>query len=59
MSPTNPDQEQKFAEINDRYGIANWYHDGPNLVVVCDDGDEAEIYPNGTANWRNGSGSIT
>jgi hypothetical protein len=54
----NPDQEQKLAQINDSYGVASWRQVGNNIIVKCDDGDEATIYPDGSANWMSG-GRIT
>jgi hypothetical protein len=46
------DQEDAFAAINDRWPVAKWTDDGDRAVIVtCDDGDEAIIYPDGSAEW--------
>jgi hypothetical protein len=51
----NDSQKARLATLNDSYGVASWHMRGSVLVVVCDDGDEAEIHPDGTSNWRSQS----
>lgn len=48
----NGAQEAKLANLNDAYGVKRWVQEGATVRVWTDDGDEAELYSDGTVNWK-------
>lgn len=45
-------QAERLTELNDTYGVDRWELEGLELHIWCDDGDEADIHPDGTVTWK-------
>jgi hypothetical protein len=57
MNIGNAHQQARLSSMNDRYGVAGWKMRGATMIVTCDDGDEAEVHPDGTVTWASLGGA--
>jgi hypothetical protein len=48
----NRSQETRLQYLNDNYGVASWEERRGSVFVTLDDGDRAEIHPEGTATFE-------
>jgi hypothetical protein len=53
----NAHQQARLASMNDRYGVEGWEMRGATMIVKCDDGDEAQVSPDGTVTWASLGGA--